>query len=109
MEEEKEPYRKESYTTFIFCNIMSMDEQHVWFIPDWWDVELEFQNLHEVAAYWSVLPLNLHGLNMITDCYDKLAAFCAANNQLIDVPIEAPTPKMKAPQVKVWQIAQPWS
>ena len=105
MEEEKEPYRKESYTTFIFCNIMSMDDQHIWFIPDWRDVELEFQNLHEVAAYWSVLPLNLHGLNMITDCYDKLAA----NNQLIDVPIEAPIPKMKAPQVRVRQIAQPWT
>ena len=102
MEEEKEPYRKESYTTFIFCNIMSMDDQHIWFIPDWWDVELEFQNLHEVASYWGVLPANLHGLNSITDSIDKLTAFCVANNQLIDVQFEAPLPKQKVPEIKTW-------
>jgi len=26
MEEEKEPYQKEVYTTFIFCNIMPIDD-----------------------------------------------------------------------------------
>mgnify|MGYP006910980714 FL=1 len=107
MEEEKEPYQKEVYTTFIFCNIMPIDDQHVWFIIDRRDVTLEFENIHEVAAYRSVLPLNLHGLNSITDSAEKLTAFCNANNEPIDVPQLPNLAQVDNELVKMRKIASP--
>jgi len=102
MEEEKEHYQKDVYTTFIFCNILPIDNQHVWFIIDRWDAILEFENIHEVASYWSVLPSNMHGLNSITDSVDKLTAFCITCNESIDISIVPRLAIGKHEIVKTW-------
>ena len=79
MEEDKDMLEKTVYTTYIFSNIQSLDEQHVRFFPDWWDHELEFLNLKEVKNYWAVLPSDLHGQSIIMNSAHKLLKFAQDN------------------------------